>query len=83
MLFAQDTSTPKSGITHVCLPNMGTACQLSYLKATDQGDRVAIKWEDLTCNWCRSLGRSWYHWACKVMQGHGNDQDRAALAGLS
>lgn len=28
-----------------------------------------IRWRNVTCPWCRSLGHVYYRWVCRAMQG--------------
>lgn len=64
---------PKTGTTHVVLPNMATACGLDLLTARDAGDAMTYKLQAtrdaITCPWCRSLGTATRRHLAAVMQG--------------
>lgn len=53
---------PLTGIKHICLPDFSLACGITFLQKPD-GDRVLFgrpaNWRDVTCNWCRALGRDY------------------------
>lgn len=63
---------PLTGIMHVCLPNFSLACGLDFLEKP-KGDRVFFgpprRWADVTCVWCRALGRAWCRRMLLAQQG--------------
>ncbi len=104
-LFLEMPPAESTGVVHIVVPNMATLCCDDYLTASDRGDRPAInphlyradgererrsRWRNITCPWCRSLGRSYFRWVCSVMQGRdpvtnavrNTDRERAMLAGI-
>ena len=61
-------------VVHIITPDFATLCRLDYLEARELGDRcpvsphrpgrldkwTGIRWRNITCPWCRSLGRAYY-----------------------
>ncbi|MGJ9414421.1 hypothetical protein ACHAAC_17105 [Aeromicrobium sp. CF4.19] len=51
---------PATGVAHVILPNMATACGIDFLTMRDQGDssiyNAQTRWHEVSCPWCHSLG---------------------------
>jgi len=63
-------------VTHIVTPDFSTLCREDFLEARAHGDRCAvsphregdrIRWRNVTCPWCRSLGLDYYRHAVRFM----------------
>lgn len=65
-------TAPLTGIKHICFPDFTLACGLGYLEKP-AGDRVHFgrpaRWRDVTCVWCRAVGRDYCGAVINAMQG--------------
>ena len=66
-------------LVHAVTPDMATACGLGVLDVSvgcKRGGHLFFggNWSRVTCVWCHSLGRAWFHERCRRLQ------DRQAVA---
>lgn len=65
-------------VVHIVTPDFSTLCREDFLEARALGDRCAIsphretsdrsiRWANVTCQWCRSLGHDYYRYAVRTM----------------
>lgn len=66
-------------VVHIVTPDFSTLCREDFLEARALGDRCSIsphrnddgsiRWRNVTCPWCRSLGHAYYRHAVRAMTG--------------
>lgn len=63
-------------VIHIITPDFSTLCRDDFLEARALGDRCSIsphregdriRWRNVTCPWCRSLGLAYYRYAVGAM----------------